>query len=180
MNSSRIVASITCRSEPMAPRVALHPFLAGMNRTQLTLLTDCAMPIHFNQGEMILHQGEQANRFYLIEKGKVVLEANGDSGERVIIEALGPGHLLGWSCLFPPYIWHFTARAVEPTEAIFFYGSIVREYCDHDHSLGYELFKRVSAIMIERLHAAREKMLAIRKRAPACSRLCNHNDRRIG
>lgn len=30
-------------------RVALHPFLAGMNPTQLTLLTDCAAARHFTQ-----------------------------------------------------------------------------------------------------------------------------------
>ena len=37
----------------------------------------------------------------------------------------------------------------------------LREYCERDHSLGYELFKRMSAVMIKRLQAAREKMLAI-------------------
>ena len=30
------------KSESMRTRVALHPFLAGMNRTELALLTDCA------------------------------------------------------------------------------------------------------------------------------------------
>jgi hypothetical protein len=28
----------------MATRVELHPFLVGMNREELALLTDCAMP----------------------------------------------------------------------------------------------------------------------------------------
>ena len=36
--------------EPMRTRVALHPFLAGMNRSQLALLTDCAMAVHFEKG----------------------------------------------------------------------------------------------------------------------------------
>jgi hypothetical protein len=63
--------------------------------------------------------------------------------------------------MFPPYVWHFTARAAGPVTAIFFYGTILREYCERNHSLGYELFKRMSAVMIKRLQAAREKMLAI-------------------
>jgi len=33
----------TIEIEPPATRVALHPFLAGMDRTQLALLTDCAI-----------------------------------------------------------------------------------------------------------------------------------------
>jgi CRP/FNR family transcriptional regulator, cyclic AMP receptor protein len=149
------------RLEPMAMRVALHPFLAGMNRAQLALLTDCAMVLHFNPGELIFREGELANRFYLIESGKVILESTGKSGNRVIIDKVAAGELLGWSWMFPPYVWHFSARAVERTEAIFFYGTILREYCERDHSLGYELFKRMSAVMIKRLQAAREKMVAL-------------------
>jgi hypothetical protein len=34
-------------TEPLTTRVTLHPFLAGMNHTQLALLTDCAMAAHF-------------------------------------------------------------------------------------------------------------------------------------
>lgn len=147
--------------EPMAARVALHPFLAGMNRTQLALLTDCAMASHFTVGQVILREGEIANRFYLIESGKVVLESGEGFGEPVVVETIGAGDLLGWSWMFPPYVWNFTARAVEPTEAIFFYGTILREYCEKDPSLGYELFKRMAPIMLKRLQAARKKMLSI-------------------
>lgn len=147
--------------EPMPTRVALHPFLAGMNRTHLALLSDCAMAAHFKPGQTILREGEVANRFYLIESGKVVLESGEGFGEPVIVETIGAGDLLGWSWMFPPYVWHFTARAVEPTEAIFFYGTILRQYCERDPSLGYQLFKRMSPIMLRRLQSARKKMLSL-------------------
>jgi CRP/FNR family cyclic AMP-dependent transcriptional regulator len=148
-------------TEPLATRVALHPFLAGMNRTQLALLTDCAMAAHFKTGQTILREGEFANRCSLIETGKVVLEAGGCFREPLLIEAIGAGDLLGWSWMFPPYVWHFTARAVEPTTVIFFYGAILREYCEKDRSLGYELLKRISAVMVKRLQAAHKQMLSI-------------------
>ncbi len=150
--------------ERMAERVALHPFLAGMSRTHLALLTDCAIPVRFKKGQVVLQEGDFANRFYLIESGKVVLESGVEFGEPVVIEEIGPGDLLGWSWMFPPHVWHFTARAIEPTEAIFFYGTILREYCERDHSLGYELFKRISPIMLRRLQAARQKMLSLHAR----------------
>jgi len=151
----------TAHIEPMVTRVALHPFLAGMNRSHLNLLTDCAMHVHFTPGQIIFREGEIANRFYLIETGGVILESSGRCGDPVVIDKVRAGDLLGWSWMFPPHVWHFTARAVAETEAIFFYGTILRDYCERDHSLGYELFKRMSAVMIKRLQAAREKMLAI-------------------
>jgi CRP/FNR family transcriptional regulator, cyclic AMP receptor protein len=150
--------------ESLNARIALHPFLAGMNQMQLALLTDCAMATHFQKGQTILCEGEFANRFYLIETGKVVLESGEGFGDPVIIETIGPGNLLGWSWMFPPYVWHFTARAAEPTDAIFFYGTILREYCERDPSLGYELFKRITPIMLKRLQAARRKMLSVHAR----------------
>ena len=61
--------------ETMATRVALHPFLAGMNRAQLALLTDCAMSVRFKPGDIILREGDRADRLFLIETGKVVLES---------------------------------------------------------------------------------------------------------
>ena len=153
--------------EPMTTRVALHPFLAGMNREQLALLTDCAMAVRFNKGQVIFREGELANRFYLIETGKVILESSGGLGDPVVIDTIGAGDLLGWSWMFPPHTWHFTARAIEPTTAIFFYGTILREYCEKDHSLGYELLKRMSVVMNRRMQAARNKMLAIHHRSDA-------------
>src|ERR1700720_843883 len=104
--------------EAMKDRVALHPFLVGMNRTQLALLADCAMAVQFKKNHVIFCEGEPANRFYLIETGKVILESSGEVGDPVVIDTIGAGDLLGWSWMFPPNTWHFTARAVEPTPAI--------------------------------------------------------------
>jgi len=36
----------------------------------------------------------------------------------------------------------------------------LREYCEKDHSLGFELFKRMSVVMLRRLQAARQKLLS--------------------
>src|SRR5262245_51199160 len=145
----------------LTTRVALHPFLAGMNRAQLALLIDCAMATEFKKGQTILQDGEFANRFYLIESGTVVLQSLDGFSEPLVIETIRSGDLLGWSWMFPPYTWQFTARAVEATAAIFFYGTILREYCEKDHSLGYELLKRMSVVMVKRLQAARKNMLAL-------------------
>ncbi len=146
---------------PLATRVALHPFLAGMSRTHLALLTDCAIAAHFEKGQTILRKGEFAKGFYLIESGEVVLESGEESGAPVVVDTIGPGNSLGWSWMFPPYVWRFTARAVEPIDAIFFYGTTLRENCEKDHSLGYELLKRTTRVMLRRLQATRDRMLSI-------------------
>ncbi|HZS17130.1 MAG TPA: cyclic nucleotide-binding domain-containing protein [Candidatus Udaeobacter sp.] len=148
-------------NEPMITRVALHPFLAGMEHAHLALLSDCAIPVHFEKGHIIFREGEMASRFYLIELGKVALESNETVSKPIVIDTIGAGELLGWSWMFPPYVWNFTARAVERTSAIFFYGTILREYCERNPSLGFQLFKRMAPVMLRRLQAARQKIVAI-------------------
>ena len=109
------------------------------------------MLTHFAPGEVIFHEGEIANRFYLIQRGKVCVETRAGEADSIPIQMIEPGDVLGWSWLYPPYYWHFGAYAVEPTEAIFFYGTRLRERCEEDHELGYELMKRVSAVLLQRL-----------------------------
>jgi CRP-like cAMP-binding protein len=139
--------------------IAAHPFLIGLSEHHLRLLADCAMRTRFEANQIIFCEGEAANRFYLIEHGEVALESRRQSTELVTIDLIGEGDLLGWSWLFPPYVWHFQARATKPTAAIFFYGTVLREYCEKDQALGFELFKRMSKVMTRRLQAARERLL---------------------
>jgi len=145
-------------------QVAAHPFFIGMSAHYIRLLSDCAMATRFEKDQVIFHAGETANRFYLIENGKVVLESEPDAGGApVIIDTISAGDLLGWSWIFPPFVWHFTARAVQSTRSIFFYGTILREYCEKDPMLGYELFKRMSEVMMRRLQLARGQLIGAMK-----------------
>jgi len=153
--------------EALDRAVAAHPFLLAMSEHHIRLLADCAMQTHFSTGQVIFREGETANRFYLIENGKVALESSGGGDEPVTIDLIGSGDLLGWSWLFPPYVWHFSARAIEPTTALFFYGTVLREYCEKDPSLGFELFRRMSEVMTRRLQSARAKLLKVYAAAPA-------------
>src|SRR6185369_15417955 len=139
-----------------------HPFLAGMKPEHLRSLKDSAMMMFYQPEEVIFREGDPANRFYLVQKGKVTLESNRRESEPVRIQTIGPGDVLGWSWLFPPYYWHFDARALEPTEAIFFYGTRLREQCEQDHDLGYELMKRMTSVIIQRLQATRRHLLEAR------------------
>jgi CRP/FNR family cyclic AMP-dependent transcriptional regulator len=72
---------------------------------------------------------------------------------------LGPGDVLGWSWLFPPFVWHFQARAVEPTTLLVLNGAGLLVSAERDHDFGYELMKRVAQVVIRRLQATRKQLL---------------------
>src|SRR4051812_13246478 len=93
-----------------------HPFLRSLSPEHLALVVENAKETEFGSGEVILVEGEPANRFYLIQSGRVAIENGTEEGDWV--QPLGPGEVLGWSWLFPPFSWHSTARAIEPTKCL--------------------------------------------------------------
>jgi len=144
-------------SNSLADAIARHSAFRRIAPRYLDLLAQVAMLKEFAVGELLFREGDPANRFYLILEGEVVIESDGTSP--VQIETIGPDDVLGWSWLFPPYYWHFDARATQPTKAVFFYGTWLRENCERDHEFGYEMMTRFVPIIIERLQATRKQLV---------------------
>lgn len=148
--------------ESLAARMASHPFLVSMKSDHLKVLEDLTMAVKFPAGEFVFAEGDLANRFYLIEQGKVSVESSVPDRDAVPIQILRDGDVLGWSWLFPPYRWHFDARALEDTQAIFLYGTRLRQQCEEDPDLGYDLMKRVTQVLIQRLQSTRRQLVQLK------------------
>jgi CRP-like cAMP-binding protein len=138
-----------------------HPFLAGMEPRHIQLLVGCASNVVFRPDEFIFREGEEANSFYFIRHGKVSIETYVPQKGTVAIQTREEGEILGWSWLVPPYNWHFDARAVELVRAIALDGKCLRDKCEKDHDLGYELMKRFTLIIAERLEATRLQLMDV-------------------
>lgn len=131
------------------------PFFWGMDQRHLHEFATQAVRESFAVGEFIFREGEDAQKFYLIQKGKVTLEVLAPDRGASIVQTISGGDVLGWSWLFPPHRWHFDARAVEPTETLAIDARWLRERIEADHDLGYAMMKRIAQVMVNRLQATR-------------------------
>jgi CRP/FNR family cyclic AMP-dependent transcriptional regulator len=138
-----------------------HPFLAGMNETHIKLMAGCASNVVFKAGQFIFREGEPADKFYLIRHGKVVVETFIPQKGPLVIRTRAEDDIFGWSWMVPPYKWHFDARASELTRALALDGKCLREKCEDDHDLGYELMKRFATVIAERLEATRLQLMDV-------------------
>lgn len=136
-----------------------HPFWEGLNREHLPLLSACASQMRFDAQEQIFEENAEAARFYLIESGRVALETYIPGKGPIRIQTIGAGEALGWSWLYPPYCWHFTARSLEPTETVVFDARRLRELAETNCGFGFQLAMRVGEIMLHRLQATRMQLL---------------------
>src|SRR5450755_52814 len=143
-----------------ATALASHPFLSAIPAESLRRLAVHAHSQTFAKGHEIFREGQLAGEFFLVRQGSVRLDAEVPDRGRVEVETLGADAALGWSWLFPPYRWHLSATAVERTTAIVFDADVLRGLMAADPVLGYELMRRFTAVLFDRLQATRYRLTA--------------------
>ena len=131
-----------------------HPFFKDMTEDHIAILAGCASNVNFKKEEVIFRQDEKADTFYIIKEGRVTVDIVTTS-EVVRVQTLEKNDVLGWSWFFPPHVWHFDAMAVEPVRAFAMDAKCLRDKCEADTDLGYDLLKRFSSIVVNRLEATR-------------------------
>lgn len=136
-----------------------HPLFTDFPRSHLEEIADMASGVEVRSGQTIFREGDEADRFYLIIEGGVVLEAFSLHYGSVAVQTLAGGDVFGWSVLVPPHRWRLDARATSDARLIALDGPGLREKCDKNPELGYELLKRFAMLLDQRLYAVRRQLL---------------------
>jgi hypothetical protein len=87
-------------------------------------------------------------------------------GDPIIIQTVDGGDVLGWSWLVPPYRWYFDARALDLVRALSFDAHCIRDKCEKDYHLGYELTRRFAELAGQRLQVTLMQLLDVYGQAP--------------
>ncbi|WP_064744035.1 Crp/Fnr family transcriptional regulator [Actinomadura oligospora] len=145
----------------LASSLARHSFLRDLRTPHLQRLSTAAKEVELPERHRFFDEGGHADRFWLIETGRVGLDVHIPGRGLVVIETFGRDTVLGWSWLFPPFQWRFGARALEPVRAVEFDGRLVRTLCAADPELGHELTRRFAEVMLDRLQATRLRLLDV-------------------
>lgn len=133
----------------------------GLDEGTRALIAGCARNEAFPEGRVIVAEGDPADTFLLVRRGRIALEVHSPGRGPLVIDTVEPGEVVGWSWLFPPYRWHHAVRAVEDVGAISFDGECLRGKAEADHELGYELMKRFARLAIDRLEHTQIRLLDV-------------------
>ena len=139
--------------------LAQHPFLTGLDDSVLEVLCSCAQLIGIPADQCVFHACQPADALYLVLSGRVAVEMESSHAGHVCIQTIGPGEVLGWSALTPPYRWRFMARVLEPVRAVELNSAALRQLCEDQHELGFEIYRRLVGVVSERLTATWVQLL---------------------
>ncbi len=145
--------------ETLQPILEKHTFFQGLDKRYLELITGCAANARFDAGEYLFHEGQVAEKFFIVRHGTIALEIAVPGQGQITIQTHEEGDVVGLSWLFPPYTWHFSARAVDLVRVITLDGVCLRNKCEQDSALGYEFMKRFSDMIVRSLDVTRMQLM---------------------
>jgi NADH dehydrogenase len=93
--------------------------------------TKTVKEIYLERGDVLFHQDEPAFSFYIVKSGELELRENGETLQRI-----STGGFFSEHALLGDGVWHYEARATQPTNLVSIPANIFRELVRGVGSLG--------------------------------------------
>ncbi len=129
---------------------------------QVDLLSEASKVTKFKAGEMVYRQGEKADRFYVVLKGRVSLRLPAKTaGLSVLIDELTEGDLFGGCVSTALDAYSLNAQCMEESEILVISVSALGAIMDGDPRIGYTIQSGISKIYFKRYIETMEKLQTI-------------------
>ena len=133
-----------------------HRFTRDLSASQIATLATLASSVTFAEDELVLVDGQICRNLYLVLEGSVSVELH-TQRFTVAVQALGPGQAFGWSSLLDDQDTLFQVRSRERTTALRLDGPSLKQACQTDTGLGYEILHRALQLVAGRVQATEER-----------------------
>ena len=153
-----------------------YPVFAGLTHENLVTLANTAQELSVEEGHMFFHEGEELHEMFIVLEGAVgiVMELPAKdvehsvadqltseyATEHVVLSAVGPGEMFGWSGLVPPYQSMAGAKALTPCRVIAFDCLALLEAFKADCRFGFLMMEKTAQVIRGRLRDQRMESLA--------------------
>ena len=95
----------------------IEPFVTS-HPAELEALAQQAVRVRRGSGTTLVEEGTVADGVYVVLRGRVNLVRRGDGGRDVILSVLGPGEIMGETCVFDPRGQSTAAVVAVPSELL--------------------------------------------------------------
>ncbi len=127
--------------------------------------------LHFDEREVIFREGDRGIRFYLLKRGKVVLEKRISDKLSFSAGSVKPGYSFGWSAMLEEGNYTLDAIAAEPCEVYSIKGEKIKKILDDDHTMGYIMMQGLLRVLKRRLDHRTEQFIRVLTQHPDIKRL---------
>ncbi len=122
--------------------------------------------LNFQKDEVVFREGEPAERFFMLKRGKILLEKNLAQHVKVSFGSIKPGYSFGWSAILGDEAYSSYAVAVEGSEVFSVKTERLMGFLEADHHMGYILMQRFIRVIKSRLDHRTDQFLRSIKNHP--------------
>lgn len=134
-------------------------------------MQQCLLPyldvFHFDEGETIFTEGDPAERFYFLKRGKILLEKRISDKITFTIGAVKPGYSFGWSAMLALNL-AYTSNTVcaEPCEVYSIRADRLRNLLESDPHMGFIFAQRLLWVVKNRLDHRTQQFVTLLRNHP--------------
>jgi CRP-like cAMP-binding protein len=121
----------------------------AMSKSFVKKIMNVSTTESYEQGDLLFQQGDLANQFYILLKGRIKLTL-GETGRSVYIVSHA-GEAFGWSSLIDRETYTASAECTTPAKLLRFDQEKVLKILEEDPANGLVFFKRLADILGNRL-----------------------------
>jgi CRP-like cAMP-binding protein len=129
--------------------IKMSDFFMGMGKQFTMEVLDIAQKLFQNESEVLFHEGDPAEHFYVLLKGRVKLSL-GETGP-VVYMVREPGEIIGWSGLVGRDRYSASGECMEETNLLKFNRDVFLEILKKYPRNEALLFKRLAEMLGNRL-----------------------------
>jgi hypothetical protein len=134
--------------EPVSfERLRKIDFLDGLEEGELRSIAPFLEEEDVAAGVMICKEGEQADRLYVLDQGKVSIHSK--KGRQYEIDA--PGKVVGWSFLMPPFLYTATATTITPSRLLVLKSPDFYFLIHKEPKMGMKVISNLAKVIASRL-----------------------------
>jgi CRP-like cAMP-binding protein len=128
-------------------------------------------PLQFKEREVVFEEGEKAENFFILKRGKILLEV--EISEMIIISlgSIKSGYSFGWSALLSGPSYTSYAVCAEPCEVFAIPGRKFLDVLHEDDIMGSRVMEFVAKIIKNRLERRTEQFLKVMSKHPDIQKL---------
>lgn len=122
--------------------------------------------MRFDERESIFYQGEQAERFFMLKRGKILLEQRISDKVTISVGSVKAGYSFGWSAMLDIETYRSDGICAEPSVVYSVKGEKLKRLLDQEPEMGYIFIQRLLRVVKSRLDHRTEQFLRLLKNHP--------------
>jgi len=128
----------------------------ALEEPQLKTLLSRSLVESYSEGKTIFHQGEEANRLYILIQGAVDLTVKAQEQIDFMTSKIEKeGAVFGTASLMEPFRYNVSATCLKPSKVLMIDAAFIQKRMEEDQKMGMEIMKKLASIYFNRLNDLR-------------------------